>query len=171
MTIDAIRNISGLVQISLPAYSDHLGAFPERERRCAGAFLPWDASLPGYRSRHKPVCPIPSAKVNPQSKVFGTHPLACSELRVRLDHRSPALTLLASWIGGGEAGQFPLQWQRRAAFSPSSPRPFIHCRASLCSTARCCGHRRHPDTRLASFARRRELRGTIDASRVVISPT
>lgn len=74
MTTDAIRNISGLLQISLPAYSDHLGAFPERERRCAGAFLPWDASLPGYRSRHKPVCPKPSAKVNPQSKVVWTHP-------------------------------------------------------------------------------------------------
>lgn len=73
MTTDASRNLSGLLQISLPAYSDHLGTFRERERRCAGAFLPWDASLPGYRSRHKPVCPILSTKVNPQSKVVCTH--------------------------------------------------------------------------------------------------
>jgi hypothetical protein len=61
------------------------------------------------------------------------------ELRRRLDHRSLALALVAPRIGRGEAGQFPLQWQRRAAFSPSSPRPFIHFRVSLCSTARCCG--------------------------------
>lgn len=39
-----------------------------------GRLLAMEWSLPGCRSRHKPVCPIPSAKVNPQSKVVCTVP-------------------------------------------------------------------------------------------------
>lgn len=108
VTIDAICNLSGLLQISLPAYSDHLRTFPERERRWAGAFLPWNGRFQDVGHGTNQFAPYRARRSILKARLSAQFP-SPGELRRRLDHRSLALALVAPRIGRGEAGQFPLQ--------------------------------------------------------------
>jgi hypothetical protein len=104
---------------------------------------------PAFRMRHSPsrppivsiisvvvqhpVCPIPGAEVNRARQVVGARPLS-ARLRGHPTYRRLAPVVAAAWIGRGETRGLPVQYRRRVAFSPSSPRPFLYFGESICAT-------------------------------------
>jgi hypothetical protein len=80
-----------------------------------------------------PVCPIPGAEVNRARQAVGARPLSARP-GGHPNCRSPAPVVAAAWIGCGETRGLPVQYRRRVAFSPSSPRPFLYFGESICAT-------------------------------------